>query len=241
MDIQSLAVKIKEILDIAYEPVAVKFFEHRVDLEGFELPSERRYCQVLMGAREGKKYLLTADNIACPAAAWAIGFKEPPPALFSGEMPFKMGIFGSPEAVRNTLSTMTRLEMGKYKMVACCPLGEAPFEPDVVVLEADVEHLMWVALALLFETGGRLPLDTAILQATCVDATITPFVYQRLNASLGCYGCREATNLAESECVLGFPFKDLYKIVTSLEKLNQKAIPRVRGKTVYKALLSRGG
>jgi uncharacterized protein (DUF169 family) len=239
MDIQSLAVKVKEILGLKYEPVAVKFFKNEVQLEGFETPSERRYCQILMGAREGKKYLLTADNIACPAAAWALGFREPPLTLSSGEMPFKMGIFGSPQAVQNTLASMTRLEMGKYKMVACCPLGEAPFEPDVVVLESDVEHLMWVALALLFETGGRLPLDTAILQATCVDATIIPFVYQRLNGSLGCYGCREATNLAESECVLGFPFNDLDRIVTSLEKLNEKAIPRVRGKTVYKALLSR--
>ena len=239
MDLRRAAKILKEILGLRCEPVAVKFFKDKVQLEGFETPSERRYCQVLMGAREGKKYLLTADNIACPAAAWAIGFKEPPATLSSGEMPFKMGIFGSPQAVKNTLSTMTRLEMGKYKMVACCPLGDAPFTPDVVVIESDVEHLMWVALALLFETGGRLPLDTAILQATCVDATITPFVYQRLNASLGCYGCREATNLAESECVLGFPVKDLEKIVTSLEKLKEKAIPRVRGKTVYKALQSR--
>lgn len=239
MDLRQASTILKSVLGLKYEPVAVKFFERKVQLEGFETPSERRYCQVLMGAREGNKYLLTADNIACPASAWALGFKEPPPTLSSGEMPAKMGIFGSPEAVRNTLNSMSRLPMRKYKMVACCPLGEAPFEPDVIVIESDVEHLMWVALALLFDTGGRLPLDTAILQATCVDATIIPFVYQRLNASLGCYGCREATNLAESECVLGFPFKDLEKIVMSLEKLNEKAIPRVRGKTVYKALLSR--
>ncbi len=238
-DLKQAASVLKEILKLRYEPVAVKFFEEEVQLEGFETPSERRYCQVLMGAREGKKYLLSADNIACPAAAWALGFKEPPATLSSGEMPWKMGIFGSPEAVKNTLNNMTRLPMSKYKMVACCPLGEAPFEPDVVVLESDVEHLMWVALALVFETGGRLPFDTAILQATCVDATIIPFVFQRLNASLGCYGCREATNLAEGESVLGFPFRDLEKIVTSLEKLNEKAIPRARSKTVYKALQSR--
>lgn len=240
-DLKRAASVLREILGLKYEPIAVKFFEDRVQLDGFDTPSERRYCQVLMGAREGKRYLLTADNIACPAAAWALGFKEPPATLSSGEMPFKMGIFGSPQAVKNTLNSMSRLPMGKYKMLACCPLGEAPFEPDVIVLESDVEHLMWVALALLFDTGGRLSLDTAILQATCVDASIIPFVDQRFNASLGCYGCREATNLAEGECVLGFPIKDLEKIVSSLEKLNEKAIPRVRGKTVYKALLTRGG
>jgi len=240
IDLESSAVVLKDILGLTCEPIAVKFIDERVSLPGFELPSERRYCQVLMGAREGMKLLLTADNISCPAAAWALGFKAPPPKLSSGEMPAAMGIFGSPAPAKHTLDTMPRLEMGRYKMVACCPLADAPFEPDVVVLESAPEHLMWVALALVFETGGRLEFSTAILQATCVDVTIMPFLTQRLNATLGCYGCREATNLAESECVLGFPIKDLEPIVTSLRKLNEKAIPRVRGKAVYKALLNRG-
>jgi len=237
--LEKAATAMKEILGLKYEPIAVKFFEDIVALDGFELPSDRRYCQILMGARESKKLMLTAENISCPAAAWALGFKEPPPKLLSGEMPASMGIFGSPAAAKNTLDTMPRLEMGKYQMVACGPLGQTPFEPDVVVLESAVEHLMWIALAQAFETGGRLEFSTAILQATCVDGTIIPFLTQRIHASMGCYGCREATDLAESECVLGFPIKDLENIVTSLRKLNEKAIPRVRGKTIYKALLDR--
>ncbi len=239
MDLEKAAMVLKDILGLTYEPIAVKFFEDTATLDSFELLSERRYCQVLMGARDGKKLLLTADNISCPAAAWALGFKSPPIKLSSGEMPAGMGIFDSPTAAKNTLDTMPRLEMGKYKMVACCPLAGAPVEPDVVVVESLPEHLMWIALALVFETGGRLEFNTAILQATCVDVTITPFLNQKLNATLGCYGCREATNLADSECVLGFPARDLDGIVNSLRKLNEKAIPRVRGKAIYKALLSR--
>lgn len=239
MDVRKASSELKSIIGLGTEPVAVKFFEEPVELPGFELPGDRRYCQILMGARHGQKYLLTAENIACPAAAWALGFKEPPEMLSSGQMPFKMGIFGSAEAARNTLSSMTRFPMGKYKMVAACPLGEAPFEPDVVVIESDVEHLMWIALARAFETGGRLTFDTAILQATCVDCTIEPFVNQEMNATLGCYGCREATDMAESETVLGFPAKQLEQIVTALEKLNAHALPRVRSKKVYRALMAR--
>jgi uncharacterized protein (DUF169 family) len=239
MDLEKSAKVLTEILELKYSPIAVKFFEKDEELEGFESPSSRRYCQILMGAREGKKYKLSTENSACPAAAWALGFKEPPPMLSSGEMPAAMGIFASPAAVRNTFAEMPRLEMGKYKMVAVCPLGQAPFEPDVVVIESDTEHLMWVALARVFETGGRLEFSTAILQATCVDVTVMPFLTQKMNANLGCYGCREATNLAESETVLGFPIKDLEEITRSLQKLNEKALPRVRGKTIYKALMSR--
>ena len=239
MDMKEAASVMKQILGLTYEPIAVKFLTEKTPLAGFEMPSERRYCQVLMGAREGNKLLLTEDNISCPAAAWALGFKEPPSKLSSGEMPAGMGIFGSPAAAKNTLDIMPRLEMSKYQMVACCPLGQAPFEPDVVVLESVVEHLMWVALADVFETGGRLEFSTAILQATCVDGTIIPFLTQKIHASLGCYGCREATDLTESECVLGFPIKDLDSIVNSLLRLNERALPRVRGKAVYHALLSR--
>ncbi len=239
MDVKEAASIMKEILGLTYEPIAVKFLMEKTHLDRFEMHSERRYCQVLMGAREGNKLLLTEDNISCPAAAWALGFKEPPSKLSSGEMPAGMGIFGSPAAVRNTFATMPRLEMGKYRMVAACPLAEAPFEPDVVVIESAPEHLMWVALAKVFESGGRLDFSTAVLQATCVDITVLPFLTQKMNANLGCYGCREATNLTESETVLGFPLKDLDEIVSSLQKLNEKAIPRVRGKTIYKALISR--
>lgn len=233
------AALMQEILGMSTSPVAVKFYEGFTHLPGYELPEKRRYCQVLMEARRGKRVLLTPENIACPAAAWALGFKEPPPVLVSGEMPASMGIFGNPDAVVHTFSTMQRLEMGKYKMVAVCPLGEAPWEPDVVVVESLAEHLMWIALAHVFHTGGRLHFDTAVLQATCVDVTITPFVQQRLNMSIGCYGCREATDLAEGECVLGFPAKYLDGIVESLQALRKKALPRVRGKNVYKALLER--
>jgi len=233
------AALMQEILGMSTSPVAVKFYEEFTHLQGYELPEKRRYCQVLMEARKGKQVLLTPENIACPAAAWALGFAEPPPRLSSGEMPAAMGIFGCPEAVVNTFSTMQRLEMGKYKMVAVCPLGEAPWEPDVVVVESLAEHLMWIALAHVFASGGRLHFDTAVLQATCVDVTITPFVQQRMNMSIGCYGCREATDLAEGESVLGFPAKYLDEIVESLEALQEKAMPRVRGKNVYQALLER--
>jgi uncharacterized protein (DUF169 family) len=239
VDLSNSAQQMKNILGLSREPVAVKFHRELVNLDNFNLPRDYRYCQMLMGATQGSGLTLTADNISCPAAGWALGFKEPPSKLVSGEMPAGMGIFGSPVAAKTTLNTMTRLEMGKYKMVSACPLSMAYQEPDVVVIEATPEQLMWIALAYVFGTGGRLEFTTAILQATCVDTTIIPFITQRLNCSLGCYGCREATDLADSECMLGFPVKDLDIIVSSLVRLNEKAIPRVRGKTIYKALTSR--
>ena len=132
---------------------------------------------------------------------------------------------------------MTRLPPGSLGGIAVCPLGVAPATPDVVVVEGPPEPLMWLALADLNLAGGqRRRGDTAVLQATCVDATVIPHVEQRLNYSLGCYGCREATDIGVNEMVLGFPAASLSGIVAALEQLNAKAIGRSRAKAVLRSL-----
>ena len=238
--LEVLSQRLTEILGLKHAPIAIRFIPQGEPLPaGFGSPEGIRYCQMLMQARAGHQVLLLPETIACPASAAALGFKPLPEKLETGEMLAAYGILASREAGSRTIHSMPRLPMGQYRAVAACPLGEAPYEPDVVVIESQPEHLMWLALASVRRTGGRLTFSTAILQATCVDGTILPFVEQRLNASLGCYGCREATDMAESECILGFPGHALEPLMAELEELAAKAMPRVRGKNVYQALARR--
>lgn len=223
-------------LGLTREPVAVKFLTEKTGSGDYQELPRRRYCQMVMEAGRGRKVLLTADNITCPAAAAAFGFKPLPPKLASGEMLAAFGIFGSPEAGQATLNSMRRLEQGRYAAVALAPLGEQDFEPDVIVIEGTVEQLMWLALAARYETGGRAQFTTAILQATCEDTTVLPFVTGELNATLGCYGCRDATDLGEDEAVIGFPATILEAVVHGLRELSAKALPHVRAKLAYSRL-----
>jgi uncharacterized protein (DUF169 family) len=140
---------------------------------------------------------------------------------------------------------MPRLAPGEAACIALMPLGRADRVPDVVVVEGLPEPLMWLVLADLNRAGGvRRVADTAVLQATCVDSTVIPYKDGRLNFSLGCYGCREATDLEPQEAMLGFPGSFLEALVAELERLAEKALPRSRGKQVYRNLaerLPRGG
>lgn len=80
----------------------------------------------------------------------------------------------------------------------------------------------------LHATGGkRIKSSTAILQATCVDATLIPYVKQQFIMSMGCYGCRDATNIHTGETLLGFPFKDIYLIAENLAFLNRKETEKI--------------
>lgn len=139
---------LQEVPGLESSPVAVKFLAELTDLDGFKVAEKSRYCQALMRARRGESVYLTPDEITCPASARALGFKPPPEKLISGEMPAAYGLFGSPEAASRTIGDMPVLEMGKYRAVALAALAVAPFEPDVVVVEAQAEQVMWLAAAI---------------------------------------------------------------------------------------------
>jgi len=236
-DLRTARDTIVDVLGLVSEPVGIGFVRRGENPpEGHAVPPGRRYCQALMEARRGARVLLTPGNTSCPAAAAAFGFRPLPPKLASGEMLVAFGIFGSLEAGKATVDSMQRLPMGEYAAVALGPMAEVGFEPDVVVVEGTVEQAMWIALAARYQVGGRAAFTTAILQATCEDATLVPFLTGKLNATLGCYGCRDATDMGTEETVIGFPRALLAAVTDGLRALGDRAMPTVRSKRAYCSL-----
>lgn len=238
--IRSAGGRLKQILVMDSYPVGVKFLsgDDKIPQKAEKLTGYR-YCQALMKARHGEHVILDAEGIACPAAAAAFGFKQLPEGLKTGKGLVGFGIVNEEATGKAMFEGMTTLPQGKLKSLYLFPLETAVIEPDIVVVEDETEKLMWIALANLNIKGGkRIESCTAILQATCVDATLIPYVEQKFNMSMGCYGCRDATDIGNNETVLGFPIKDFLPIVENLEFLNRKAIPNSRGKNAL-AMLKR--
>lgn len=231
------AVRMKEILGLDSFPVGVKFCLENVPHGDAQRLAGYRYCQALMAARRGKKVFLDAEGIACPAAAAAFGFKPLPEQLKNGIGLQGFGIVGEPETGKRMFEGMAKLSPGVLKGLLLFPLEKADIKPDVVVVEDEMEKLMWLALAQLNVQGGkRIESNTAILQAACVDATLIPYTEKKFNISLGCYGCRDATDIAPGESVLGFPFEYFDGIMEKLELLSKKAIANSRSKNAFTAL-----
>lgn len=235
-ELKTMSLKLEEILNLERKPVGVKFIKEldRTNLNyEYDGNTKSRYCQALMRAGDGENILITSENITCPASAAAFGLKPLPEMLSSGQMLYNMGLFATPEAGAKAMSGMTRLAQGEYSAVILSPLETMEVEPDVIVIESKPEHLMWLSLASIYETGERLKFDSAIFQATCVDSTVIPFKTGKINSTLGCYGCREATNVKEEENLLGIPYKQLGDIVKNLEQLADKPMKRARAKDAF--------
>ncbi len=235
---QQISETLKTAVDLAFEPVGIKFYK-TPPVNGFSEVKDHRFCQLIMRARKGEALMLTKDGITCPAAAAALGFKPLPKTLQDGSMLQGYGIFKDAESAINVMNQMPRLQQGEYTAVAAGPLSKWDEMPDVMVIEDEVEKLMWIALAYLNDEGGRLDFSTSILQAMCVDSTVLPFKSQKINMSFGCYGCRDATDAQASEAILGIPASRLDMTVENLNYLKSKAIERSRAKKVFESFSMR--
>jgi uncharacterized protein (DUF169 family) len=236
--LKSMAEHMQVILGLSASPVGVRLLSaDDVVPQNAERLQGYRYCQALMEARHGRSVLLDGDGISCPAAAAAFGFRPLPENLRNGKGLVGFGIVANEAVGKRMFETMSTLAPGRISQLHLFPLDHATEWPDVVVVEDEVEKLMWLNLAYLHAIGGeRILSTTAVLQATCVDSTIIPYLEGRLNFSYGCYGCRDATDLGGSETVVGFPVAVLPAMTDHLEYLNQKAIPTSRGKKAWAVL-----
>ena len=236
--IRKYGIQMASILGLSSFPVGVRLLpgNGEIPVEAERL-LQYRYCQALMEARRGRDVLLDGEGISCPAAAAAFGFRPLPPALQSGQGLVGFGIVSDSAVGRQMFLDMPRLGPGRVARLHLFPLEKAEYVPDLVVVEDEVEKLMWIVLSYLHAKGGQRVLSsTAVLQATCVDSTIIPFLEDRLNLGYGCYGCRDATDIGNNETVLGFPTRFLPLIVEHLEFLGQKAIPTSRSKKAWHVL-----
>jgi uncharacterized protein (DUF169 family) len=77
---QEISKILKESVELEYEPVGLKFYQ-TIPTNGFKSAEDHRLCQLVMRARKGESLILAKDEVSCPAAAAALGFKPLPKNL----------------------------------------------------------------------------------------------------------------------------------------------------------------
>ena len=168
MDYKVISDGIKDLLSLKNEAVGLKLLQDNTSVSGYNSENKYTFCQFIMKAREGNKLLATADNVACANGASALGFIPVPEKLMNGEFLSQLGSFQK-EGAQKTMELMPRFEYKQFSGIALAPLPEVDFNPDIIVLETVPEHLMWLALATIHQTGGRLEFSSSISNGTCVD------------------------------------------------------------------------
>lgn len=154
-EIRNSGKRMREILGLHGSPIGVHFIRKGRSDHPIQACSEEhmRFCQALMRARRGLRSVICKENLACPAAARAFGFKPLPEPLKTGKGLIGFGITEREEVGVRMFEGMTVLEEENLDRIEVFPLEQARKEPDVVVVEDEVEKLMWIVLSSMHSHG----------------------------------------------------------------------------------------
>lgn len=217
----------KEILELRHEPVAVKLIKEKEEYpKGYTIPEKQMsYCQSVMQARHGGKFMMPLDAHACNVGASSLGMMARPEKVASGEFHFGQKMHENLGAVKKMIDEGATVPF-KTKGTVVCPLKDADFEPDVVIFVDIPERIYWFEPLHTAVKGGRIHYVTAPFQAACVDITATPLRTKEPNISIGCFGCRKRTDLKPDEMVIGIPGSLIPEMVKTLIRYKDEVIPK---------------
>jgi uncharacterized protein (DUF169 family) len=228
-----LSKKLVDALGLKTEPVAVTLIKKGQSIpEGYHVvENAMRHCQSIMKARKGESLCIPAEKNACPVGASVLGEVALPEKVRSGEFHHNMGMYDSVEAAAATIANRPSIPAGSTIATVVSPLSKAMIRPDVIVVVGQPEQMFWIIpAAQTFEEGGRVTVEMASVQASCVDSTVIPIDRNSVNISLGCFGCRKTSDIGPDELLVGIPWSKFERTVLAVEKMAAGPIPKSRQK-----------
>jgi uncharacterized protein (DUF169 family)/NAD-dependent dihydropyrimidine dehydrogenase PreA subunit len=222
---------LERVLKLRWKPVAVTLIPKGEPMPHVPVPRVRlRYCQSLIMARRGKSMLMPPWSHACPDGTSILGLAKIPPKLASGEIYVQLGKLATREAAAQMVKERPTLPEESMAATLVTPLENAVMKPDVVVIMAPPETMMWLCMSSTYYTGKRMSFQMSSYNAQCVESTLYPYTTGEMNTSLGCYGCRAISDLGEDIMFMGIPLAKMPSLLEGLEYLGRKAIPDARSK-----------
>jgi len=214
----TFASKIKEIIGLRYEPVAIKLVKKGSAYPaGYDVPEKQfSHCQSIFAAKNGEKMALPLSAHGCMVGAATLGMTEKAEKIKNGEFHYGIGIHDAPDSVAEMIATVTDIDY-EVEGTVVCPLKDADFEPDVVAVIDIPERVYWFEALHLRHGGGRVCYVTAPFQCACADITAYPIMKGTPNISIGCFGCRKKTDMKADEMAIGIPYADIAEMVSDLE------------------------
>ena len=225
------AAVLKEVLGLRWEPVAITLIDAGSPLPNVPIPEERlRYCQSLMAARRGKSIMMPANRHACPDGTSILGLTAMPAKLASGELYILFHKLHDIAAAQNMVHERPMLPERSVDATVVSPLSNAATRPQVIAISCLPEQAMWLLMSSSYYSGHRHELHASGYNAQCVETTLLPLTTGEINISLGCYGCRAASDVSDDLMFVGIPLDIMETTIKGLKELGTKAIKQSRAK-----------
>ncbi len=223
---QELGGKLKKILKLEREPVAIKW----VSREPRNIPKEEgksRFCTKLDKAMKGEIFYSTSEEEECMGGLRYSGLKDPkefPKNVRSGAFLVPAGVYKSIPAVQRSWQNNLAVEPGIFQALIFSPLNKADFDPDVIFLVCNSEQAMLLLHANAYDSGSHgLGADSGPI---CSSMASVPYLTGKVTYGFGDIGSRRNMDVKPEEVMVSIPATDLSRIVANLEEMKTKTFFR---------------
>lgn len=180
-------------------------------------------CQTFSIARRyGWQLAVGAEDIGCPLALTAFGFKPETESFSCGKM--CSGMFTeTDEAGAKTEAGVPKFTFGEYRYILTAPIGRAVFEPQVYLIYGNSAQVMRMVSAYLWRDGGYLH-SRFSSRIDCADICIETMQTGKPQVILPCYGDRVFGQTQDHEMALALPAGDEERMIDGFEGTHQGGI-----------------
>lgn len=161
------------------KPVGVKFMIDRP--EGIKhLDKELNMCEMLKEAQENDAFYVGPEDWVCVGVEQMIlGMKDPEPILVSGIFGGDEGLFKGANSCRAMYEYLPRMPKDSVQYVAFAPVDKLTFDPDVLVMTANINQAQTLLRSINYSTGQPF-----VSKATPVVACSWIYVYPVVSGEL---------------------------------------------------------
>jgi uncharacterized protein (DUF169 family) len=204
--------------DFEIKPVGVKFLPNKPD--GLEkLGKILDFCEMLAEAQKGDAFYVTKENFTC-VGPLLLGMIDSEPGFESGQVGPALEIFKEARANQRIYDVIPRLRRGAVNYVAFAPLDRLTFEPDVLIVTADVSQAEIILRAYSY-TSGRMWVARGTPVIGCAWLLLYPYISGELNFTIAGFGhgMKARKLFPEGLIILSIPYDLLPGIVKNLREM----------------------
>ena len=133
------------------KPVGVKF--SILKPEGVKrLDKERTLCEMLREAQEDGPFYAGEEDFRC-VEPMLLGMEDFEPILVSGLFAAEEKLFKEANACRKMYQYIPKMMKGSVRYIALSPIDQLPFDPDVLVITANVLQAQTLLRSVGYSTG----------------------------------------------------------------------------------------
>ena len=207
------------IFDFERKPVGVKFLP--IKPEGIERISKRlSFCEMFKEAQTSDPFYVQREDLYC-IEPLLLGMEDFDPMLVSGLVGETDGLFEEARANRKVYQYLPRMLKGSVNCVAFSAIDQIRFDPDVLVITANVTPTYHLMRALSYSSGEMWSAKGTPV-AACSWIYIYPVLTGELNFTITgiSLGMRALKVLPEGLIILSIPWTKLPMIMENLQRMS---------------------